>query len=427
MYFYNNTFRMDRSLDNILLSSRNKQEKTLLLQSLHLKELPDLHEFIWIEDLNLGNNKLTKVTKSYLPPNLKILELYENDIVLIKHDDVPESIEGLNLTLNEIVEFDGSKFINLQELCLNNNKICDFKFPPNCVSLDISYNDLKEIPPFPKFLERIDCCGNELEEILPNENLKEIDFSANSFDDFPEFPNGVTSIDGSKNPITEIEKLPHELENFKMRDCKISKIICELPFNLIMLDLHDNILTEMPDLPLMIEEVDLSDNRINDLKTIPFGVKILDMSDNCLTEIPEEIKKRDIDFAYKNNFVDSSDDNSNDYNMDLFWETGNGNTSSETSTNNNYKANTPTRSTSYSYYNEYDEYDSYPRNNYNTRYNTSYNTNYNTSYNTNYSYNPSSYVYTQWRNEHGTFKSNTKAKNSNPNFVSFGNKKTREV
>ena len=411
------SLRTGRSLNNILDCSRNKQNSELALQHLNLKEIPDLSSFVWVTKLDLSSNRITNIEKRKLPPNLTYLDVSKTDIYVIMHTDLPDSLECLNLALTNITNFDGSNFSNIKELCLSNNKLNSFSFPPNSTIVDVSDNELKFLPKFPESLEKMFCSENDLCSILINNNLKEIDFSSNSIDDFPEFADGITYVDGSKNSISELLKLPSGLEVLKLRDCRITQLACELPPSLLILDLCDNMIIEMPDLPSNIQEVDLSDNRIDSLKVIPESVKILDVSNNCLTELPEELKKRDITLDYAKNFIDSdSNDSNDDIDLDLFWAPDNKNDSTTTNNYSGYKVenlHSPYRNTrtyhgtnynnyNYSYNDEYEGYGNYGG--------------YYSTYNNNY----------RFRND-SILRSTSKAKNNNPNYVSFGNNKTREV
>src|SRR5438874_1941271 len=105
---------MERSLEGILLKSRENRELKLQLQCLNLNEIPDLKEYEWVHELNLGHNKITKLDKDKLPPNLIAIELHQNKISDINSEDILPSIQILNLSLNQLINFDGSHFLNIQ-------------------------------------------------------------------------------------------------------------------------------------------------------------------------------------------------------------------------------------------------------------------------------------------------------------------------
>jgi len=414
----------ERSLETILQRAISTLSKELLLQCMHLTEIPDLSDCVWVEKLNLGNNKITKLDKKKLPPNIKILELYQNKLQTISGYDIPTSVEDLNLLFNDISEFDGSTFTNIKRLYISNNKTKKFIFPPNCTNVDISNNDINDIGDFPDSLKKLDCSNNNLSKFGKiNRAIVKIDFSCNNFDDFPDCSllGKLIFIDGSKNGISEIDNLPSGLDVLIMKDCKLTKINCVLPPSLTAVNLSDNLLTEMPDLPTNIDEIDLSDNRINDLKDIPDSVKILDVSNNCLTEIPDELKKRkDLKLDYKKNFIgDNSDGSDNEF--DLFWSTG-GNT---------YKKDTVPATTPTTYGNTHGT-DRVVDSSATTYYGSSPPTTYyggsppmgygGNNWGGNY-YGGYHGGHGRWKFNHQSIVINTKAKKSNPNYVSLKSKK----
>ncbi|QKF94234.1 leucine-rich repeats putative ribonuclease inhibitor-like protein [Fadolivirus algeromassiliense] len=397
---------MERTLDVLLTKSRLTKDSKLLLQCLHLNELPDLSAYTWVYELNLGNNNISKIERSKFPPNLTVLELYQNKLTTISVNDIPEGVTDLSVSSNSITEFDGSLFTNLKKLILSSNDTITFKYPPNITGLDISNNSLRKIDDFPQNLVEIDCSNNFL-SMLPklNDKLTKIDMSHNEISIFPEFPDTTIMISASTNKICEVKKLPSGIEELDLKDNKINTIDCILPPSLTTLNLCDNLLTEMPDLPTNIEDVDISNNRISELKEIPESVRILDVSDNMLTEIPDELKKRPkLKFScHKNLCDDNSDDDEFDY--ETFWSRG--------------KSSTPinTTNTSYQQYSgtgyKLSDYSSSPQytttHYYQGRPYTSYNFN-------------SSYI-DRLRGEMSSVYANSKAKKSNPNYVSIRNKK----
>lgn len=411
---------MERSLDTLLQKSRLTKDSRLLLQCLHLKEMPDLSEFTWVYELNLGNNEISVISKNKFPPRITSLELYQNKLNNIDVDDLPETVTSLNIGLNNITDFDGSKFVNIKKLLINSSSVINFKYPPKIESLDISNNSLHSIDDLPENLTMFDCSNNYLNKLPKlNGKLEKIDMSHNEIGEFPEFPDSTTIIEATTNKISEVKKLPSGIEELNLKDNKLNVLDCVLPPSLTILNLCDNLLTDMPDLPTNIEEVDVSDNRIGELKTIPDSVKILDISNNMLTEIPDELKKRNIKLSYHKNLLGDSDSESDEFDFETFWSSGS--KSHESHANQMVLPATPQISTP-------PTYQPYSGTGYKVGENTHTVTHYyqgrpyqypSGSYSGNWN---SSYI-DRVRTEMSSVYANSKARKTNPNYVSIKNKK----
>ena len=309
---------MERSLESILQRSRLSKDRVLLLQNLHLEEIPDLSGFGWVTELNLGNNNISDIVKCKLPPNLKELILYQNKLSVVDPYHLLDTIEILDISKN-FLNFDGTHFYNIKKLTISHNSLTEFKYPPNIEQLDISHNSLTKIDEFPSSMIDIDCSNNELDELpMMYEGLKRIDLSHNHLTVIEDFPNSTIYIEAEGNSIADVKGLPSGLEELHLSDNRIQIFEAVLPPSLTALDLSDNMLTEMPDLPTNIETIDLSNNRLINIKYIPESVKMLDISNNCLTELSDELKKRDIRLSYGKNMID---DEESEY--ESFWMPGN--------------------------------------------------------------------------------------------------------
>lgn len=408
---------MERSIDTLLQKSKLSKDKKLLLQCLRLDKIPDLSEFTWVEELNLGNNYISTIEKNKLPPNLTILNIYQNKLVDVKAEEIPETVHTLNVHSNFINIFNGTEFKNIKRLFINLNKLTDIKYPPNIELLDVSDNLLKTLDDFPPNLTDIDCSNNEIKKLPAlNNKLLRIDFSHNSIKDFPDFPDGTTTIIGITNGCTVINKVPSSIEELNMKDNRINEIKCIFPPSLTNLNLCDNSLMIMPDLPTNIEQVDLSSNRIQIIKEIPESVKILDISDNCLTSIPDDLLKRNIKLIHDKNYTGSSDEDNecNDafYSFAGILKPTNENNNTNINSDNKQSANllAPITNSTYQPFSG----TGYPLGN-----NSSHNyTNY-----FNKSNSLTNWHLDRWRSETMSIYSNTKAKKDNPNYVSIKNKK----
>uniref|UniRef100_A0A8D2I0J9 Leucine rich repeat containing 43 n=1 Tax=Urocitellus parryii TaxID=9999 RepID=A0A8D2I0J9_UROPR len=94
----------------------------------------DLLKFINLEELILSANKIKEVNAANLPPTLKVLELYGNEIrsmeCLCAHP--PPGLQHLGLGHNKLLG-------PLESLYVTNN------YWPNLVSLDLGFNDLTDL------------------------------------------------------------------------------------------------------------------------------------------------------------------------------------------------------------------------------------------------------------------------------------------
>lgn len=382
---------MERSIEGILKRSSDLQSPKLHLQCLNMKDLeqPDLSRYTWVTELDMSNNKLTKLNKDFLPPNVITLELRHNMFETFDCANVPSTVQDLDLSLNDIPILDCKNLINLERL---NCSVCGLRtlvFPPNATEIDISNNNITLLDDFPQNLITMDCSNNQLSEFGKlNDELKGIKFSFNTFNEFPDFPDSVIHIEGQKNYIGEIYRLPHDLEYLDMKDNRITEIRCHWPIGLTRLNLADNILENIDDLPDHAEEIDLSSNKIGLLCEIPESVKLLDVSNNYLGEIPDELKARThLTLNYRDNFCNtqSSSSSSDDiFDIDTFW-------SSAKPTSTYSVPNTTTYSKPYTINQDYLN------------------------------------QYKSSREEMASIYSNTRAKNSNPYYVSAKYKKVRVI
>lgn len=412
---------MDKSLEDTLKESRDKKDSRLYILNGFLAEIPDLHEYVWVDELKIHNNKIKKIERSKLPPNLKKLDLYKNCVETIEPDDLVPTIDFLNLSHNQLIEFDGERFPTLKTLYLAFNDIITFTFPPNIVELSIKRNHIKSLLDFPNSLKIFDCSDNDLTDLPSmNEGLDKIDFSSNKLTSLPFFPNSVTHICGSTNKIKNVFFLPQSLKYLELSDNHLSGIICQLPQGLLTLELSDNMIAEMPDLPKHIKEINLNNNRINEFKGIPDSVETIDISNNCLEDDPRLYVNEKVELLCDNNyfntqsddeknsiklnFGDSDDDKDDKWSdMEGFWSTeikGN-------SKNNGYMSDNDLDYKPY-----LSTYNFTPPSTYNFT---------STTKNTSYINNP--FYSTNSTNLTSTSKTNSKFKSSNPNYISVNYKK----
>lgn len=86
--------------------------------------------------------------------------------------------------------------------------------------------------------------------------------------------------------LTSLPKhLPPGLTVLNVSNNKLSRLP-ELPRTLISLDASYNILTSLPRYPGSLEKLDISHNKLNLLPALPPGLKMLDVSNNAFTRLP---------------------------------------------------------------------------------------------------------------------------------------------
>lgn len=295
------------------------QATDLNFSGMNLMEQPDLHELTFAIRLDLSRNNLKKLKKELFPPNIKELCLDQNKIRTLLHTDIPESVEVLRIVNNKLEHFDGTNFKNIKKMDMSVNVLETFIFPPNVTKVNISNNVINIIGDFPKDLIRLDCSDNRIINFPKiNDKLIYIDMSNNEIREFPTFPDSVQHIIGKNNDIHEIWYIPENLIELDLDDNRIKEIsmyTVQFPKTLKSLNLANNMIIHLPDLPFGVEEVYLQNNRLEEVPpNIPLSVKLLDVSDNCLENIPLELKKRNIKLKYSSNLIiNSSDDELNTF------------------------------------------------------------------------------------------------------------------
>lgn len=420
---------MEPLLEDILKESREKKDAKLHILTGYLSEIPDLHEYDWIEELKIYNNKIIKINASRLPPKLKKLELGKNCIELVEPTDLIPSIEMLNLSHNKLVEFDGERFHHLKILYVAFNDIEIFTFPPNIVELTTKQNKIKHLPEFPKSLRIFDCSDNDLSELPDmNDGLDKIDFSSNKLMAFPYFPDSVTLICGTSNKIKNVFFLPLSLQYLELRDNHINNISCPLPQGLLTIDLAENLITELPDFPKNVQEVNLNNNRIFEFHAIPDSITSLDISNNCLETDPRIFINDSVKLLCdNNNFNDKDDDRDDEFSNINFNIDDDKGSDAEGFWSSDYPSSSYTKN----YYFDSDldykptpqVYDYKPSTSYQSNYDykpsTSYQSTYNYKPTTTYYNRPSYTSYTSYTPSKTTYK----FKSSNPNYISANYKK----
>jgi protein phosphatase 1 regulatory subunit 7 len=152
----------DTNDDNQIQVSEAQKVTSLYINDLGVVNLEGINSFTNLEEFGCYNNKLTILDVSKLK-KLKFLYAYNNRINTININDLTQ-LEHLYLQDNLFIkEIDVSKFVNLKELFISNNRIKD---------LDVSGLNI---------LEKIDAENNRIETIAVRKapKLKSINLKNN--------------------------------------------------------------------------------------------------------------------------------------------------------------------------------------------------------------------------------------------------------
>ena len=155
-----------------------------------LHTIPNLRHMENIKILDASNNliKLTMYDIQNLPPNIETLMLDNNSVTNLTHAiHLPPSLKILSLTKNEFTIFCGESLENVEELYLSGCKINRIEsFPPKIKVLDISDNNIFNLPQIPTTLTHLNVSDNSI-YWFPNvtHKMEELDISFNKLTQEP--------------------------------------------------------------------------------------------------------------------------------------------------------------------------------------------------------------------------------------------------
>ena len=179
-----------------------------------LKQIPFIPDYVF--NVNLSFNELSKCDGLNIPSKLISLSLQGNELFSVPNLKHLVHCKYLNLSDNEIKTVDWAYLPpNLLVLNLNNNEIGTFINSANSntvVKLHIENNCLKSL--FIKSnYERVYASGNQIKKIrfAREAKLKIIDLSDNEIDNIVELPETLKIIDLKYNLITNVSFLTNSL------------------------------------------------------------------------------------------------------------------------------------------------------------------------------------------------------------------------
>lgn len=269
--FYN----MNRTYTN---TDINRPNNTSALQLIDLAEKEGFDN-IELSDINFPDGiifnriqRLDKINKLKIcNTNIATLANMPSDIkeIIIKKGDI--HIANFRLISTEVTN-----------ISIINNKVKTILYLNlliNLVYIDLSQNNLEEIPPLPDNVITFIATHNKIKKIRNlNAKLCELNLSNNLISEMTNIPIGIESINISRNQIMIVDlSLFEKLKVFKAYNNQINLIIGPIASNIEVFDVFNNFLQQIPDIGLKIKELDLSNN---DLKVLPkFGTTILERID----------------------------------------------------------------------------------------------------------------------------------------------------
>lgn len=295
----------ESNLSNVRLKQCQENKLSeLKLSGKTIKEIPDeIKHFYWLEELSIINTQLTSFKQSDFPDNLKTLIIKSNDIKFIDCSIFPKTLEKLIYTNNCTSEIIGLELNEkLVEVDLSNNKLCEINsLPISLKSLDISSNiSFSKLP-------------------ILHEGLIKLYINTTKIDNIDTLPDSLQILTTIRCcQLTEVNKLPKNLESWQGFMGGLKTINCEFPKTLKVFDVFDNDLEYVPDFPLSIKTIDLSKNKLKYLPIFPYTIKSIDLKENISLN-NEQLKKiktlileknPDVEFTLDNDSSSSSSDSS---------------------------------------------------------------------------------------------------------------------
>lgn len=228
--------------------------------------------------IDLGQNHIQKIP---IVPNTLISLLMDcNRIEIV--DCVLDNLKKVTLQSNLIKEISPSaSFQSLLQLDLRDNKLTELpknfdSICPRLRTLNISFNQIKELPKLPMCIAELDASFNALQELPEN------------FDNYT----CMFRCSLSNNKISNIGKIPPAMQYFNINNNWVEKIGQNSLPDLGHLYAMGNRLQKIPSFKVScLTDVTLRYNYITKVKLKYFieTVRSIDLSYNQITEIPDDI------------------------------------------------------------------------------------------------------------------------------------------
>jgi hypothetical protein len=276
---------MNPQMHRIIIEYSDSLDKSkLTINKQDIVELPEIFStFIELKELTILGCEIKSL--KHLPPNLKYLKIYNGVLTHIDSSDIPPTIVEVAFPNNCIESFDLSE-TNIETITLNYNALSKRLIFPKKIVKIIARNTC---------LINTKCFTNLqylLHLVLDNSSITNID----------NIPDNVAyvSISGCdiyKDAVTPgiINRLPRNIRQFISKQSGITRFsFTEFPDGLNSLDLFKNHIQKLPKLPRTMHFVDISDNELTEITNIPTMCMMFDCGGNSRLEFTDE-QKGDID------------------------------------------------------------------------------------------------------------------------------------
>ena len=237
-----------------------------------------------VKKIKLFNTNIS--TLANFPSNIKEVIIKKGEIYIVNFTLISPQVTNISIINNKI------------------NKIFNLEVLSNLVFIDLSQNNITEIPPLPENLLTFIATHNKIKQIRNlNAKLRDLNLSNNLITEMTNVPLTIESINISRNQIKIVDLSPFErLKVFKAYNNVIEIIIGPLASDIEVFDVFNNFLQQIPDIGNKIKEMDLSNN---DFKILPkFGTGMLeriDITKNPLINLSDDDMQMLFDINRLNN------------------------------------------------------------------------------------------------------------------------------
>ena len=173
----------------------------------------------------------------------------------------------------------------------------------NCFTLDIGGNPLITLPALPTNIVHLFCNGCDLTSLpaLPS-NISTLEVNSNSLTVLPTLPSNLYKLEANNNNISVLPALPSNMGTLYVKNNNLTSIT-NLPNTMsatgLGINLDNNQLTQIPNFPISVGKILINDNMLTDLPILPVSsLAMLQLENNnlsCLPELPSTIQSLNLD------------------------------------------------------------------------------------------------------------------------------------
>ena len=238
-----------------------------------------------LQAIECSGNYLTNSSLSNLPPNLKKLICWSNQISVLP--PLPANLQVLWCSSNPISVLPPLPNSLEQLMCYGCQLTEIPPLPQGLTWLDCGYNkQITSLPDLPISLEKLQCDGNKLTSLPALPQLLKMLICSNDFlTVIPPLPNSLEQLVCTNSQITTLPTLPNNLKRLTCFENQLTTLPA-LPTGLNFLTCTSNKLTALPSLPTTLERLYCEGNQLSALPSLPNGLKELWMGNNKITCLP---------------------------------------------------------------------------------------------------------------------------------------------